>query len=36
METLERNEWADVAQLVEITSDAVIICELDGIIAYLV
>ena len=28
METLERNEWADVAQLVEITSGAVIICEL--------
>ena len=34
METLERNEWADVAQLVEITSDAVIICELDGTILY--
>ncbi len=29
METLERNEWADVAQSVQITSDAVIICELD-------
>lgn len=34
METLERNEWADVAQLVEITSDAVIICELDGTILH--
>ena len=34
METLEHNEWADVAQLVEITSDAVIICELDGTILH--
>ena len=34
METLERNEWADVAQLVEITSDAVIVCELDGTILH--
>ena len=34
METLEHNEWADVAQLVEITSDAGIICELDGTILH--
>ena len=31
---MKRNEWADVAQLVEITSDAVIICELDGTILH--
>lgn len=34
METLERNEWVDVAQLVDITSDAVIICGLDGTILH--
>ena len=32
METLDRDEWAQVAQLVEITSDAVAVCRLDGTI----
>ena len=34
METLDRDEWAQVAQLVEITSDAVAVCKLDGTILH--
>ena len=34
METLDRDEWAQVAQLVEITSDAVAVCRLDGTILH--
>ena len=34
METLDREEWAQVARLVEITSDAVAVCLLDGTILH--
>lgn len=34
METFEHHDWSQVSQLVEITSDAVAVCELDGTILH--